>query len=97
MTFEANEELKEFLLSIGFEDFSHEYKEGKFCYKLYPTRRRYGKSVVFDYINIRLQFGSLIKVTSTKLTLETFCIFLLAKDDIEFDRIYYKTSLRREQ
>jgi hypothetical protein len=82
--FEADDIFKEFLLKLKFEDFSHEYKEGKFCYKLYPRRQVTGKTVVFDYINIRLQYGSAIMVQTPYLDLRTFCIFLTAKDPSEF-------------
>jgi len=85
--FKANDDFKKFLLSIGFEDRSkaiYPNKEGKFCFKLYPNRPVTGKTIIFDYIHIRLQYGHAIMFDKTQLDLETLCIFLIAKDPYEF-------------
>lgn len=87
--FNADNDFKQFLLSIGFEDYSKAIypHKNKFCFKLYPRRLVTGKTVIFDYINIQLQYGSAIMFHKSQLDLKTFCVFLIAKDPCEFKEL----------
>ena len=77
--FDVSGAFANFLLSLGFEEQSTD-NPNKRRFVLHPSRPVNSKHVVFDWNQIKLNWGSgLIVYSGHVLPLQVFCIFLMAK------------------